>query len=168
MQTQETKNNQEICGAETSRGGTCQNVKDSCPWHNTDNPPENGRDPKFTEDRKQKMIEAAETGLPMKSIARAGGIDRSTLYRWLDEEDKQDFKDRLKQARNKAEQQLAVEARKKDPRYILTRSFKWDKPSADTVINNQMMQSQKQEQSTGDKLADLYKEKMEEQEDAAE
>lgn len=150
---------EEICGAETNRGGTCQNKAESCPWHNENGERtdvENGRKTKYNEERVQDMVDAAKDGLPMHSIARAGGISVETLYTWMDE--KPDFSERLKQARTEAERKLAKEAAKKDPRYMLTRSFKWDKPSADTVINNTMQQSQSQEESFTEALQEAYKE----------
>jgi len=30
----------EKCGADTTKGGTCENPADSCPWHNTDSNPD--------------------------------------------------------------------------------------------------------------------------------
>ena len=163
-QKQKTSTNNSICGAETSKGGKCQNKAESCPWHDEDgNTLDNnaGRKGKYSEERVNKILEAAENGLPMRSLARAGAIETSTLYEWMDKYP--EFSEQVKEARTKAEMKLAKQARQKDPRYILTRSFKWDKPSADTVINNQMSQSQMQEQSVSDKLAEYYREKMEEQ-----
>lgn len=159
QQTQE-----EICGAPTTDGGECTNNAESCPWHDengnrTDK--ETGRPTKYNEKRVKKMIEAAKKGLPVPSIARAGGINTDTLYEW--KERYPEFSERLKQARTEAELKLAEQAQEKDPRYVLTRSFKWDKPSADTVINNQMSQSQSQQQSTREKLAQYYQEKQEEE-----
>jgi|APHM01.1.fsa_nt_gi hypothetical protein len=37
----------DICGAETTKGEPCQNPKDSCPWHDTDSKPSNGRESKL-------------------------------------------------------------------------------------------------------------------------
>ena len=137
----------EICGAETNAGGECKNPAESCPWHDEDGnrtDVETGRKGKYNEETVEKIIEAAKEGLPLKGCARAGGIDQSTLYEWLNDDRKQEFSSRLKSARAKAEKKLAKEARKKDPRYLLTRSFKWDKPSADTEVNVQNQMAQKQ------------------------
>jgi len=161
--TQEQMQEPDICGAETTDGGKCTNKADSCPWHDengdrTDKAP--GRPTKYSEKRVKKMIEAAKKGLPVPSIARAGGINTDTLYDW--KKKYPEFSERLKQARTEAELKLAEQAQEKDPRYVLTRSFKWDKPSADTVINNQMSQSQKQESNVMQRMQEAYKELEEE------
>jgi len=167
VQKQETSE-QEICGAPTTKGGKCSNFAESCPWHDSEGnklDTDAGRPSKLTPERQERMIEAAETGLPMTGIARAGGIDPSTLYEYMDKYE--EFSNKLKEARNKAEMKLAKEAKKKDPRYILTRSFNWDKPSADTVINNNMSQKQSQGQKVLQRMQEAYKEleKKEEQQE---
>lgn len=172
MQAQKQETNSNICGASTTNGGTCQNDAEACPWHDengerTDT--STGRKTKYNESRVQDIIDAAEDGLPMHSLARAGGISTDTLYTWIN--DKPEFSERLKQARTKAERRFAKQAAKKDPRYMLTRSFKWDKPSADTVINNRMSQSQGQagsEESFADALQSAYREINEEEGDEVE
>lgn len=124
------KEKQEICGAETNNGGTCQNKADSCPWHDEDGnrtDVENGRKGKYNEETISRIVEAAREGLPLKSCARAGNITEETLYTWIDEKD--DFSERLNEARSEAERELAKLAREKDPRYILSRSYKWEKPT---------------------------------------
>jgi len=137
----------EICGAETSSGGKCQNPAKSCPWHDENGERtdvETGRKGKYNEETVEAIVEAAKEGLPLRSCARAGNIDESTFYAWMDE--KEEFSERVKEARTKAEMKLAKQARKKDPRYILTRSFNWDKPSADTQVNVNNRLAQKQSQ----------------------
>jgi len=162
--TQEQMQESDICGAPTTNGGECTNKAESCPWHDEDGnrtDKQTGRKGKYNEETVEKILEAARNGLPLKSCARAGGITQKTFYQWMDR--KSEFSKKVKSARAEAEQDLAKEARKKDPRYVLTRSFKWDKPSADTVINNQMSQKQSQQQSTREKLAQYYQEKQEEE-----
>ena len=74
----------EICGAPTTKGHPCQNPAESCPWHNTDDPPENGRDTKLTKEREEQIAQAIERGKSMNSAARMAGITPQTVYNWLD------------------------------------------------------------------------------------
>jgi len=74
----------EICGAETTQDHPCQNPADSCPWHNTDSPPENGRDSKLTKEREEQIAQAIERGKSINSAARMAGITPQTVYNWLD------------------------------------------------------------------------------------
>lgn len=99
----------EKCGAETTKGGTCQNDADSCPWHNTDNPPKNGRDSKLTKEREEKIAQAIENGRSMTAAARMAGVSRNTVYSWLEKGEDQeeglyaDFHDRIRRARGNGE-----------------------------------------------------------------
>lgn len=116
----------ELCGVETTKGHPCQNKKESCPWHNTENPPENGRPSKLSYERQEKIATAVESGKSLTSAARMAGISRNAVYDWLErgETDKQegkeneyvDFYDRLTRARGHGEDkyfstvwQMAVE-----------------------------------------------------------
>ena len=73
----------ELCGAETSKGGTCQNPADSCPWHNTDNPPENGRPSKLTHSVQEAIASDIERGRSMRSAARKQDLTPQTIMNWM-------------------------------------------------------------------------------------
>ena len=100
---------EDICGAETTKGEPCQNKAESCPWHNTDNPPENGRDSKLTKEREEQIAQAIERGKSINSAARMAGITPQTVYNWLDRgEDEQntvyaDFFERITRAKGYGE-----------------------------------------------------------------
>jgi len=99
----------ELCGAETTKGGTCQNDADSCPWHGTDDPPENGRDSKLSMERQEKIAQAIEAGKSMTIAARKAGVSRNTVYSWIEKGEDQDegvyadFHDRIRRARGEGE-----------------------------------------------------------------
>lgn len=102
----------EICGYEdTASGNPCKNSADSCPWHNTDNPPDTGRPDKFTDDRAADAIEAARNGFSKAGCARAAGVTPQTINNWLDRNP--DYKDgkffeAFMRARHKGERQLVT------------------------------------------------------------
>ena len=73
----------ELCGAETSKGGTCQNPADSCPWHNTDDPPENGRPSKLTHSVQEAIASDIERGRSMRSAARKQDLTPQTIMNWM-------------------------------------------------------------------------------------
>jgi len=117
----------DLCGAPTSKGGECQNPAESCPWHGTDDPPKNGRPSKLSYDRQEKIATAVEAGKSLTSAARMAGVDRTTVYGWIDrgEADKEagedneyvDFYDRLTRAKGHGEDfyfSLALEMAKED------------------------------------------------------
>ena len=123
----------EICGAPTTQGHPCQNPADSCPWHNTDDPPDNGRPSKLSFERQEEIAQAIEAGKSLTSAARMAGVDRTTVYGWIDrgEADKEagednefvDFYDRLTRAKGHGEDfyySLALELAKEneDHRFI--------------------------------------------------
>ena len=120
---------EEICGAKTTKGGKCQNAAGSCPWHNTENPPDNGRDSKLTKDREEKIAQAIENGKSMNSAARMAGVTPQTVHNWLDRGEGQeegvyaDFFDRIARAKGYGEEfyfNLALELAKEngDHRFI--------------------------------------------------
>jgi rubrerythrin len=78
----------DICGStDTSSGEPCkwnESEKGECPFHNTDNPPDNGRDSKLTKEREEKIAQAIERGKSINSAARMAGISPQTVYNWLD------------------------------------------------------------------------------------
>ena len=99
----------DICGAETVSGEPCQNPAESCPWHNVENPPKNGRDSKLTKEREEKIAQAIEKGKSMTIAARKAGISRNAVYSWIEKGEDQDegiyadFHDRLMRARGHGE-----------------------------------------------------------------
>jgi hypothetical protein len=107
----------DICGStNTSSGDPCKwNVaeKGECPFHNTDDPPDNGRESKLSYERQEKIAGAIEQGKSITSAARMAGISRNAVYDWLErgETDKQegkdneyvDFYDRVTRARGHGE-----------------------------------------------------------------
>lgn len=103
----------ERCGAETTSGDPCQNPAESCPWHNTDDPPKNGRPTKLSYDRQEKIATALEAGKSLNSAARMAGVTPNTVFNWLDrgEAEKQngkeneftDFLDRITRAKGHGE-----------------------------------------------------------------
>ena len=92
------------CGAPTSKGGACQNPAESCPWHNTDDPPDTGRDFTIDESDHDDILEAARLGTSKAGCARAAGVDERNLRRYLDAND--EFRREFAQARAKGEQRL--------------------------------------------------------------
>lgn len=79
----------DICGAETSSTDEpCQHPVGSCPVpsHSSDDVDVNpqGRPSKFTDDRAQDAIEAAEEGLSKAGCERAAGVGDGTLNNWLE------------------------------------------------------------------------------------
>lgn len=114
----------ETCGStNTTSGQPCQNPKDSCPWHNVENPPKNGRDSKLTKQREEQIASALESGKSMTSAARMAGVSRNTVYSWLERGEDQDegvyadFHDRIRRARGHGEDfyfSLALEMAKED------------------------------------------------------
>lgn len=73
----------ELCGAETTKGGTCQNDAESCPWHNTENPPDNGRDSKLSYEIQEAIATDIQQGRSMRSAARKQGITPQTVMNWM-------------------------------------------------------------------------------------
>lgn len=99
----------ELCGADTTKGGTCQNAADSCPWHNVDEQPDTGRDPKLTKERQENIAAAIENGASISEAARKNGIHRETFHNWMKRGEDQEegiyaeFFDRLTRARGEGE-----------------------------------------------------------------
>lgn len=73
----------EECGAPTTKGGTCQNPADSCPWHDNDTP-DTGRPSKLSYERQEAIATDLEAGKSINSAARKVGITPQTVYNWLD------------------------------------------------------------------------------------
>jgi len=78
----------DLCGStNTSSGDPCKwNIakKGECPFHNTDDPPENGRESKLSKEREEQIAQAIERGKSINSAARMAGITPQTVYNWLD------------------------------------------------------------------------------------
>ena len=74
----------DICGVETTKGEPCQNPAESCPWHNVDEKPDNGRDTKLSLERQEQIATAIEQGKSLTSAARMAGVDRTTVYGWIE------------------------------------------------------------------------------------
>jgi transposase-like protein len=124
----------ERCGStNTTTGEPCQNNADSCPWHNTDDPPETGRPSKLSYERQEKIATALESGKSLNSAARMAGVTPQVVYNWLDrgEAEKQqgkeneytEFLDRITRAKGHGEDfyyNLALELAKEneDHRFI--------------------------------------------------
>lgn len=81
----------DVCGYETTDGHPCQNppgengrcwITSHNPGDGDDNP--QGRPSKFSDDRASDAIEAATEGKSKAGCARAAGVDKATLERWLD------------------------------------------------------------------------------------
>lgn len=86
------------CGYEdTTTGHPCQNPAESCPWHNDDIPtPDGGRPTKLTEERQGTITTAIAEGKTITDAARMCGINRVTIYNWLERGESEDhgpFKD---------------------------------------------------------------------------
>ena len=102
----------EKCGAPTTKGHPCQNDAASCPWHD-ENPPDTGRPSKLSHERQEKIALAVEQGKSITSAARMVGVDRTTVYGWLEQgeaakeggEDNEftEFYDRLTRAKGHGE-----------------------------------------------------------------
>jgi len=98
------------CGAETTDGTPCENPAESCPWHDTDDPPATGR-PRNPPDRstQEQIAEVVERGGSLREACRRAGCHREQLKRWMDygEEEEagpfQEFRDRLVRARGEGE-----------------------------------------------------------------
>lgn len=63
-----------------------------------------GRPSKFTEDRRDTILESASKGLSMAGCARAAGVPKQTLHDWL--QNHEDFSDAFKRARNEGEERI--------------------------------------------------------------
>lgn len=117
---------EDICGStDTADGTPCQNPaghgteSDIGPCHLH---PTRGRPSKYTEERREAILEAARHGTTIEGCARAGGIHHSTLYDWMDQYD--EFSEAFNRARAAGEQRLIPEA---DPEFILERSYGYTK-----------------------------------------
>jgi len=121
----------DICGStDTESGEPCQTPAHLCQWHDPDGGGA-GRPSKFG-DTRDDLLEAADSFKNIRQVANAGGVDKSTLYRYLDEHDS--FRNAFKRARADAADRLIERAL--DPgdeidmsfvRFLLERSFQFVK-----------------------------------------
>lgn len=76
----------DICGSEnTTSGEPCKfSPGDSCPYHDVEETPDNGRPSKLTYERQEGIATMLEEGRSMESAARTNGVDPATVYNWLD------------------------------------------------------------------------------------
>lgn len=102
---------EEICGVETTKGEPCQNKASSCPWHNVENPPDNGRDSKLTKSRQEAIASMIEDGHSVTAAARSNGVTKQTVMNWLGRGEEQeegiyaDFFARYTRARGEGEKE---------------------------------------------------------------
>jgi len=78
-----TDDDADLCGHPTSKGGECQNPADSCPWHGTDDPPENGRPTKLSHAKQEAIAADIEQGRSMRSAARKQDLTPQTVMNWM-------------------------------------------------------------------------------------
>lgn len=123
----------DTCNATTVAGDQCDNPagdNGACwiPSHNpdagddVDNP--HGR-PSKIETHRDDILEAARLGATKEGCARAAGVDKQTLYNWLDEYP--DFFDAFKRARSEGERRRLRDADDSGSRFVLERSFGYTK-----------------------------------------
>jgi len=138
----------DTCGYEdTTTGEPCQlpageNGRCHIPSHNpgSGNTNPQGRPSKFATHHED-ILDAAREGLTIEGCARSAGVDKQTLYNWLDDDEKTvdlgdetvRFFDAFKRARARGERRLLRQALE-DPdvdsrtaRFILERSFGYTK-----------------------------------------
>lgn len=96
-----------------------------CHHHTDDTVTDGGRPSKFNEERKQRLLEAAEAGMTIDGCARSAGIGVSTLYDWFDKYP--DFSEAFNRARAKGEMELVEEVSQRNPQFILERSYDYVK-----------------------------------------
>lgn len=106
--------NDDYCGStDTTTGEPCQNPAGSCPWHNTNEPPETGRPTKLSHQRQEQIAGALEQGIGFDPACQAAGIDPNTGYRWLRRGEEQDegefceFYERITRARGVGKYELS-------------------------------------------------------------
>ena len=78
----------DVCGHETANGTPCQNpaTDDGSCWldaHGGSAAP-SGRPSKLSHSRQEEICQAVEAGKSLTSAARMAGVDRTTVYGWID------------------------------------------------------------------------------------
>ena len=82
----------DVCGStDTTTGEPCQfSPGDSCPWHDTDSPPDTGRDSKLTKSRQEAIATMIEDGHSVTAAARSNGVTKRTVMNWIGQGKEQD------------------------------------------------------------------------------
>jgi len=84
----------DLCGStNTSSGVPCKwNIakKGECPFHNTDDPPENGRPTKLSYERQERIATAVEEGVPLVAACRLNNISHETHTNWMEKGQEED------------------------------------------------------------------------------
>lgn len=122
------------CGWPTAKGHGCKHppTEDNgrC-WLHADDDRDIGRPSKYNDEDAQAAIDAAKEGVSKSGCARAAGVDRATIDRWLDAHD--DFRADFTRARARGERKLIRDGLT-DPdtdsqmaRFLLAASFQYVK-----------------------------------------
>jgi hypothetical protein len=135
------------CGASTADGSACElpgSYPDGRCYHHTDeaDADSGGRPTKFTDDRAERAKDAAQEGMSKAGCARAAGVGKATLERWLNERD--NFRNAFTRARHEGEQKLVTGPLYDDPddpvdidgqhaRFLLSTSFDYVKTEKQEV-----------------------------------
>jgi hypothetical protein len=101
----------DICGAECVDGSECQHPADSCPVPShsdadADNP--QGRDFVLGPEDHDALLTAARDGFSKAGCARAAGVQKQNLERYLNAEKNADFRDAFMRARHEGERKLVT------------------------------------------------------------
>lgn len=137
---------QDICGYEdTTTGQPCRHPAGSCPVTShaeaaPDGGNPQGRPSKFTDDRAQAAIEAAELGKSIRGCERAAGVSHGTIDNWLDRNprfetadgDERQFFSSFRRARGVGETTCIENGRSEDgdasfEKFLLASSFDYKK-----------------------------------------
>ena len=125
----------DLCGYEgTTTGEPCRHPAGSCPVPSHSDPDaENpqGRDFSITDDDHDAILDAASEGLSKAGCARAAGVDKASLLRYLDAHP--EFRTAFRRARREGESQLVRDGLR-DPdvdssmaKFLLSTSFDYIK-----------------------------------------
>ena len=127
----------DTCGWPTTTDGECQNPagEDGTCWipshgdADAENP--QGRDFSITDDDHEDILEAAREGVSKAGCARAAGVDKASLLRYLDAHP--EFRTAFTRARNQGERELIHGGLRDDDidtsmaKFLLASSFEYKK-----------------------------------------
>jgi len=132
---------EDICGAETADGTPCQHpaTNDNSCWidsHGGDTAV--GRDFRIGPDDHEDILQAAREGMSKAGCARAAGVSKQNLQRYLDADENTEFRDAFLRARHVGERKLIRAPLQNDPadpveidgqhaRFLLSTSFDYVK-----------------------------------------